>query len=126
MIYWPIYATNDSLFATRQISVIPEHIGVGALATLALVALEIVTGRLPFALPTFPVALGFFIIPPYAFTILIGSIIANLIIARSFGKQRWNTSKNFFIAGFFSGLGITVGLSISFTLLSKASWIWPW
>jgi hypothetical protein len=126
MIYWPIYATNDSLFATRQISVIPEHIGVGALATLALVALEIVTRRLPFALPTFPVALGFFIIPPYAFTILIGSIIANLIIARSFGKQRWNTSKNFFIAGFFSGLGITVGLSISFTLLSKASWIWPW
>ncbi len=126
MIYWPIFATNDSLFATRQISIVPEHIGIGALATLAIVALETFTRRLPFALPTFPVALGFFIIPPYTFTILIGSLIANLVISRSFGRERWAATKNFFIAGFFSGLGITVGISISFTLLAKASWIWPW
>ncbi|MEM0381519.1 MAG: OPT/YSL family transporter [Nitrososphaerota archaeon] len=126
MIYWPIYATNDSLFATRQIAVIPEHIGIGALSTLGIVSLEVLFRRIGLAFPTFPIVLGFFILPPYAITILIGSLLANIIISKTFGKERWEAIKNFFIAGFFSGLGITVGVGISFTLLSKASWIWPW
>ncbi len=126
MIYWPIYATNDSLFATRQIAVIPEHLGIGALSSLGIVSLEVLFQRIGLAFPTFPIVLGFFILPPYALTILIGSLLANLVISRSFGRERWESMKNFFIAGFFSGLGITVGVGISFTLLSKASWIWPW
>lgn len=126
MIYWPIYATNDSLFATRQIAVIPEHLGIGAVVALAIVSLEAVLPKIGIAFPTFPIVLGFFVLPPYAITILMGSLLANLVISRSFGKERWEVSKNFFIAGFFSGLGITVGVGISITLLSKASWIWPW
>jgi len=126
MIYWPIYATNDSLFATRQISVIPEHLGAGALVTLGIVLIEAIFMRAGIAFPTFPAVLGFFILPPYALTILIGSLLANLVISRYFGRVRWENTRNFFIAGFFSGLGITVGVGISFTLLSRASWIWPW
>ncbi|MEM0445231.1 MAG: OPT/YSL family transporter [Nitrososphaerota archaeon] len=126
MIYWPIYATNDSLFATRQIIVRPEHLGIGAAAALGVVSLEMLFRSIGISFPTFPIVLGFFILPPYAIIIFIGSLLANLVISRSFGRERWEATKNFFIAGFFSGLGITVGIGISFTLLSRASWIWPW
>ena len=124
LVFWPMYATNDALFATRQITLDPKVIGVSALASFALMAASPLLTKvgLPSAVPLLS---GLFIIPPYALAILVGSAIGHLVGKRMLG-ERWSSLRPMIAAGLLAGVGIFVGVGIALLLVARAAWVWPW
>ncbi|MEM2617845.1 MAG: hypothetical protein QXL64_09955, partial [Thermofilaceae archaeon] len=122
MVFWPMYATNDALFATRQIQLDPRVIGISMLLAMTLTLSTPFISR--FLLPV-PFLSGCFIIPPYAISIFVGSMLGR-IIKRYVGDERWNEMKGPLAAGILTGAGVFVGISISLILVARAAWIWPW
>ncbi|MEM1909351.1 MAG: OPT/YSL family transporter [Sulfolobales archaeon] len=122
MVFWPMFATNDALFATRQIQLDPRVIGISMLLAMILTLSTPFISR--FLLPV-PFLSGCFIIPPYAISIFVGSMLGR-IIKRYVGDERWNEMKGPLAAGILTGAGVFVGISISLILVARAAWIWPW
>jgi hypothetical protein len=124
LVFWPMFATNDALFATRQITLDPKVIGVSALASFALMAVSPLLAKvgLPSAVPLLS---GLFIIPPYALAILVGSAIGHLVGKRMLG-ERWSSLRPMIAAGLLAGVGIFVGVGIALLLVARAAWVWPW
>jgi len=125
MVYWPMYATNDSLFATRQISLDPFVMGVAALASLLLAVSTPLMLRIGIPSPI-PLAMGCFIIPPYALMMFSGSLIGRYVIARYMGLERWRRARGVISAGILAGTGIFIGIGIALLLVARAAWVWPW
>jgi hypothetical protein len=124
LVFWPMFATNDALFATRQITLDPKVIGVSALASFALMAASPLLAKvgLPSAVPLLS---GLFIIPPYALAVLVGSAIGHLVGRRMLG-ERWSSLRPMIAAGLLAGVGIFVGVGIALLLVARAAWVWPW
>ncbi|MEM1508507.1 MAG: hypothetical protein QXY49_03685 [Thermofilaceae archaeon] len=123
---WPAYAISDCLFATRQIAVRLDQILVGT-------GIALMGGFGGFMLakigaPLNPIALisGCFSLPPYTIMVFIMSMLSRYVVAKAIGRERWEGIKAVFIAGFLAGMGIVVASGVALTLLSKASWVWPW
>lgn len=124
LVFWPLYATNDALFATRQIVLDPKVIGIAALASFALTLTAPLFAKI--GLPsTVSLLSGCFIIPPYALTMLIGSAVGHLVGRRVLG-ERWRTLRAVIAAGILAGVGVFVGLGIALLLVARAAWVWPW
>ena len=122
MVFWPMYAINDALFATRQIRLDPVIIGASMVASIAVMLSSPVISR--FVLPV-PLLSGLFIIPPYAISIFAGSMIGHLL-RRYVGAERWSEVQGPLAAGVLTGAGVFVGVSTSLLLITRAAWIWPW
>jgi len=125
MIYWPVNAANDGLFATRQIILsLPTIVACTALSFV----LVLVTGTSAFSKFFNPIAFvtGVWTLPPYSIMILLGSLANVFLFSKYLGKAQWESKRGVLIAGFFSGVGIFLSLGIALTLLMKAAWIWPW
>lgn len=126
MIFWPINATNDSLFATRQIK-IDQYLLLGSAGiSLAILASEIMMRKvgIPFSATSFIV--GFMTLPTWAIMTLVGSLVGKIVLSKYIGKERWENLRGILVAGFVAGSGVFIGLGISVTLLARAAWIWPW
>lgn len=125
MIYWPLWAMNDCLFATRQIIVDPTLIMSSAGVSMGIFILAQVMSKIGVSFLPIPLIMGFYTIPPYAVTIFIGSIIAKYV-ARLIGRKRWDSIKGTVVSGALAGMGIVAGIAICVNLLFKSSWPWPW
>ncbi|MBO3801284.1 MAG: hypothetical protein QXS21_02015 [Thermoproteota archaeon] len=126
MLQWPIYAVSDSLFATRQIAIRYNQIGLGIIVALVAGFLELVLRRIGIPFSSVGFIGGMMSLPPYTFMVMIMSFIGNYVFANVLGKEKWNSTKGIIIAGFVVGEGIIVSVSVAITLLSKATWLWPW
>ncbi len=126
MIYWPLSATSDSLYVTRQIRLDPLLVmGSGALS-FALYFLGFMLQRI--GIPFSPIALviGFYTIPVASITTFLGSFVGHYGIRRYLGTERWAAVRGVFAAGIFAGVGVFLGVGVSMTLIAKAAWVWPW
>ncbi|MCS7105332.1 MAG: OPT/YSL family transporter [Thermofilaceae archaeon] len=122
MVFWPMYATNDALFVTRQIQLDPTIIVLSLAVSLALTLSTPLVSRI---LLPIPLLSGCFIIPPYAVSIFVGSMLGRLL-RRYVGDEKWNEIRGPLAAGILTGAGVFVGISISLLLVARAAWIWPW
>lgn len=123
---WPNYAISDSLFATRQILIKPDQIvmGIGIAAGVGFLSIPLNKLGIPFN----PVGLvgGMYSIPPYTIMVFLMSLVNKYLMTRILGAERWIPMRNVVLAGFAAGVGITVAMGTTITLVSRASWIWPW
>ncbi|MEM2414517.1 MAG: hypothetical protein QXU42_02410 [Thermoproteota archaeon] len=123
---WPNYAVSDSLFATRQIMIRIDQIFMGM--GIAIVWGVIATVLSKVGVPLSPIGLigGMYSIPPYTIMVFIMSLVGKYLMPRLMGAERWNAMRGIVLAGFSAGMGIIVAIGTTITLVSKASWIWPW
>lgn len=122
MVFWPMFATNDALFATRQIRLDPRMIAITtAISALLMLATPVISKAV---LPV-PLLTGCYVIPPYAISIFIGSLIGH-ILKRYIGTEKWSEIKGPIAAGILTGAGVFAGISISLLLITRAAWVWPW
>ncbi|MGQ9596270.1 MAG: hypothetical protein ACUVQY_05255 [Thermoproteota archaeon] len=123
---WPNYAISDSLFATRQILIKPDQIvmGIGIAAGVSFLSIPLNKLGIPFN----PVGLvgGMYSIPPYTIMVFLMSLVNKYLMMRILGAERWIPMRNVVLAGFAAGVGIIVAMGTTITLVSRASWIWPW
>ena len=126
IIYWPMYATNDSLYVTRQIRLDPFLFGVTSIFSFILYFAGSLLQRI--GIPFSPVAfiVGCYTLPPNAITTFLGSFIGHYVIRRYIGREKWNFIRGILAAGILAGVGVFMGIGVSMTLLAKAAWVWPW
>ena len=123
---WPNYAISDSLFATRQIVIRPDQIlmgmGVAIFGSFGIYALSKI------GIPLNPIGLigGMYSLPPYTIMVFLMSLVSEYGLTRILGKEKWYSIRGIVLAGFLAGVGIVVAIGTTITLISKASWIWPW
>ncbi|MEM2261435.1 MAG: hypothetical protein QXK24_03185 [Ignisphaera sp.] len=126
MIYWPIYATNDALFATRQIKLDPTLLSLSSLISCLLYFASNVLQKIGIPFHAIAFIMGCYTLPTSSIMMFIGSLISHYALARYFGRERWISIRGIFSAGLFAGVGIFLGVGIALTLLTKAAWVWPW
>lgn len=123
---WPTYAISDSLFATRQIAIKADQIllGMGVALAGGMGGYGLMKAGLPFN----PIAFvgGMYAYPPYTIMVFVMSILSEFVFTKVMGREKWYSLRGIVLAGFLAGMGIIVALGTALTLLSKASWIWPW
>ncbi len=124
LIYFPTYAVSDCLFATRQIQISAQWIGVGTLVSVLLFGIGEVLGKTGLGFSAAALIGGFTNLPPYAIMVLISSVIGNMLISRLFGKERWLRVRGVIVAGVAAGVGIATGIGVSLTLIARSSWLW--
>lgn len=125
-IYWPLYATNESLFITRQIRFDPLLILFsGAFSFTVFFAGNLLQKiNLPFSAIAF--ITGCYTLPTSSITIFLGSLIGHYVIGRYIGREEWMRIRGIFVAGVFAGVGVFLGLGVSMILIAKSAWVWPW
>ena len=123
---WPFYAISDCLFATRQVAIRLDQIFLGM--GVALLGGFGGYGAMRLGIPINPVALvgGTYALPPYTIMVFLMSLLSKYVFARVMGREKWASIRAVVIAGFLAGIGIIVAIGTALTLLSKASWVWPW
>jgi hypothetical protein len=121
--FWPTWAIIDCLFATRQIRILPTII----LGSAGFSAILFLLSGLMLRIGTIfsPVAflMGFFQIPPYAITMVLGSFVGNFL---SKHISTWQQMRGTVAVGFLSGIAASVGFFVIALFMSRAAWIWPW
>lgn len=123
---WPNYAISDSLFATRQILIKPDQILMGMGISIGVSLISIPLNRL--GIPFNPVGLvgGMYSTPPYTIMVFLMSLVSKYLMTRILGAEKWLSIRGVVLAGFAAGIGIVVAMGTTITLVSRASWIWPW
>jgi len=126
LMQWPLQATIDNMWISRQIVAKPELLGFAFLGMSAIgIAGQVIskfTG-LPFNFAG--LVTGTVTIPPFAIAYFLGGLLGQYVIKRSVGEQWWNNYKAVLVAGIAAGEGITVGIFSTFILLFKSVWILP-
>jgi hypothetical protein len=112
------------MYATRQIQIPPERVGIGMGVSMVLVAVEFVFNRIGVPFSAIGLLLGAFQIPPAAIAIFVGSLISDVIIVRL--VPDWKDLKFMAMAGLMAGVSISAGLGVSVSIILKSSWIWSW
>jgi len=124
---WARIAIGDSLLITRSIRLDPV-----ILLSSAGLALVIIAGfegaRALWGAPLSGAGLvvGMMTLTPFAISILVSSLLSNLLLLRAFGRERWAQARFPVAAGMMAGYGVVTGLTVSAAFIAKASWIWPW
>lgn len=126
MIYWPLGATNDSLYITRQIRLDPLLVAVSGALSFALYILSFLLQRMGIMFSAIALVIGFYTIPTASITTFLGSFVGHYGIRRYLGTERWASVRGVFAAGIFAGVGVFLGIGVSMTLIAKAAWVWPW
>lgn len=124
--YFPIYAISDCLFATRQILIDANWIGLGTLVSALIFGIGEVAGKVGLGFSAAAFIGGLTQLPQYTIMVLVSSVMGNLLLSRLFGKERWLGMRSIIVAGVAAGMGIATGLGVSLTLVGRASWIWPY
>jgi hypothetical protein len=124
LMYWPQSMLELLMYATRQIQIPPERIGIGMVISIVLVIVEFGLNRISVPFSAIGVLLGAFQIPPTAIAIFIGSFISDVIIVRIIPK--WRDLRFMAMAGVMAGVSISAGLGVSVSIILKSSWIWSW
>lgn len=123
---WPNYAISDSLFSTRQIIINPEQILIGIGIAMGAGFLSWPLNKLGIPFSAVGLVGGMYATPPYTIMVFIMSLVSRYLMTSLLGKEKWNSVRSIFLAGFSAGIGITVAIGTTITLISRASWIWPW
>lgn len=126
MIYWPLYATNDSLFATRQIRLDPFLVMVSSAFSFILYFAGNFLQRIGIPFSAIALVIGCYTIPTSSITTFLGSFVGHYGIRRYLGAEHWTAVRGVFAAGIFAGVGVFLGIGVSMTLIAKAAWVWPW
>jgi len=126
MIYWPIYATNDALFSTRQIRLDTMLLLFSSLLSCVLYFVSNILQKIGVPFNAIAFIMGCYTLPTSSIMMFIGSLISHSILTKYFGKEKWMAIRGVFSAGLFAGVGIFLGVGIALTLVTKAAWIWPW
>ena len=126
MVYWPLFATNDSLFATRQIVLDPKLMGAAAMIALALASATPILARVGISFSPVPLLVGCYIIPPYTIMMFAGSLAGRYLIRKYVGAERWSRVRGILAAGLLAGVGVFIGIGIALLLVARAAWVWPW
>jgi hypothetical protein len=124
LMYWPQSMLELLMYATRQIQIPPERVGIGMGVSMVLVAVEFVFNRIGVPFSAIGLLLGAFQIPPAAIAIFVGSLISDVIIVRL--VPDWKDLKFMAMAGLMAGVSISAGLGVSVSIILKSSWIWSW
>jgi hypothetical protein len=124
LMYWPQSMLELLMYATRQIQIPPERIGIGMGISMVLVAIEFGLNRISVPFSAIGLLLGAFQIPPAALAIFVGSFISDVIIIRIIPD--WKDLKFMAMAGLMAGVSISAGLGVSVSIILKSSWIWSW
>jgi len=124
LMYWPQSMLELLMYATRQIQIPPENIGIGMGISMVLVAAESVVTKLGVPFSAIGLLLGAFQIPPAAIAIFVGSLISDVIVVRII--PGWKDLKFMAMAGLMAGVSISAGLGVSVSIILKSAWIWPW
>ncbi|MEM3026956.1 MAG: hypothetical protein QXP19_05520, partial [Thermoproteota archaeon] len=64
--------------------------------------------------------------PPYTIMVFLMSLVSKYLMTRILGAEKWLSIRGVVLAGFAAGIGIVVAMGTTITLVSRASWIWPW
>jgi len=124
---FPQNAQTVTMLVTRQMKFSPEYIftAIGSVIAISFIGELLLRFGIPFSHTGF--FLGLFSLPAGAVPIIIGSAISNYVMPRFFGgKRNWMRIRGTIIAGEMMGEGIILIFLLSMSLLSKASWMWPW
>jgi len=127
LIQWPIMATTDSMWYTRQITTRPEIIGYSFILIVALGLLGqalMKFASIPFSIVGF--VTGVAIVPPSTVSMLIGGLIGNYVIKRYMGEKAWNENRAVIVAGVAAGMGIIIGVLSALVIMTRATWIKPY
>ncbi|MEM2960148.1 MAG: hypothetical protein QXU67_00925, partial [Candidatus Bathyarchaeia archaeon] len=126
MIYWPIYATNDSLFITRQIKLDPLLMLFSGAFSFAIFFAGSLLQKINIPFSAIAFITGCYTLPTSSITIFLGSLIGHYVIGRYIGREEWMRIRGIFVAGVFAGVGVFLGLGVSMILIAKSAWVWPW
>jgi len=125
--YWPVRATAESMWYTRQIVSRPDIIFYAFFLIIALGLFGQAFTKLT-SLPFSLVALvtGTTWVPPGAVSMLIGGLIGNYVLKRYMGEKFWNEYRSVIVAGVAAGEGIIVGVLSALVIMTRATWIKPY
>jgi hypothetical protein len=126
LVYWPTTLMSINLWATRKIQIYPALLISGIIIFLILGFLGIGLQRIGIPFSLVSIATGTTQLPPGAIMIFIGSVLGNYVLTKLMGKDKWLKIRWLVVAGFSVGISLSTGISISASLVSKATWIWPW
>jgi len=126
MIYWPIYATNDALFSTRQIRLDTMLLLFSSLLSCVFYFVSNILQKIGVPFNAIAFIMGCYTLPTSSIMMFIGSLISHFILTKYFGREKWMAIRGVFSAGLFAGVGIFLGVGIALTLVTKAAWVWPW
>ncbi len=124
MMYWPQNMLELLMYATRQIQIPPERIGIGMGISIILLILEFGLHKISVPFSAIGFLLGAFQIPPAATAIFVGSLFSNIILSRII--PQWREHKYMAMAGIMAGVSISAGIGVCVSIISKSAWIWPW
>jgi len=126
MIYWPLYATSDSLFVTRQIRLDPILIAASSIFSFALYFASNLLHKIGIPFSAVAFIIGCYTMPTTTIMTFLGSFVGHYGIRRYIGRERWTAVRGVFSAGILSGIGVFLGIGVSMTLIAKSAWMWPW
>lgn len=127
--YWPVRATTESMWYTRQIGSRPEIIGYAFILIIALGILGQAFTKLtslPFNVLALVTGATSTWIPPMAVSMLIGGLVGNYVLKRYMGERNWNEHRSVIVAGAAAGEGMIVGVLSALVIMTKATWIKPY
>lgn len=119
---WPASAAQQTFFFTRAQLFQPSLlIGAGAVGTILFLIVEIT--HLPLSL--IGIVAGATSAIPITTSFLIGAIAAKLL-EREFGKEWFGAYRSVIVAGTYTGVGFTIGLSTAIALIARSMWAMPY
>lgn len=120
---WPVNASIQSLFITRNVSIFKPGLLIGA-AVLSIVIFGVIEiAHLPLSM--IGLALGPTVAIPIPVSYLIGAIAAKFI-ERRMGKEWFQTNRSVIVAGLFTGVGFTIAISAAIALIARSMWASPY
>ena len=122
----PSTAVTDGFIITRQLRVDAPRILIPAGIVMFCLSLGELLSKFGFPWSSYGFIGGLFYGWSGALSMLVGSFIGNVLLAKVVGRERWNKIKSLIVVGEGLGEGIIVMLITIIALLAKSSWIWPW
>jgi len=126
MVSWPYNVPKDLMFITRTINMKLEYLFAAIFFSMGIGFAEKGLFRIGIPFSSAAFVTGTFILPPYTIMQFCGSLVSEYVFSRIMGRERWHSIRGTVIAGYFAGSSIAVGIGVALTLLSKATWFWPW
>lgn len=120
---WPVQASIQSLFITRNVSLFKPALLVGAAVLSAIIFIVIEVAHLPLSI--IGLALGPTVAIPIPTSYLIGAIAAKFI-QRRMGEKWFQTNRSVIVAGLFTGVGFTIAISAAIALIARSMWASPY
>lgn len=122
-IFWPVQASFQSMWISRSFRLFHPELALYSFLTVT--GLYVAFELLHIPIPVAALAGGCMVPVPYAFTMMIGSIVGK-VLERVFGAKFWRENRATVVAGITLGEGLVVMVAAGIVMITKAASLMPY